>query len=105
MRMADTTRPARHGAVRGQDSRLDNGDVSKQGQTQDAHQPSRPTDDFWKEADWLFCQDEYYRPVEPGTFPLADGPSIYVGRLRGYGNAIVAPVAIEFIKAALAVMP
>lgn len=34
-------------------------------------------------------------------FPLAHGAAARVGRLRGYGNAIVAPVAEEFLRAAL----
>ena len=53
----------------------------------------------WSDADWLYCRDGKYRPVEPGTFPLAHGAPTRVGRLRGYGNAIVAPVAQEFIEA------
>ncbi|STT15344.1 C-5 cytosine-specific DNA methylase [Klebsiella pneumoniae] len=28
---------------------------------------------FWRDADWLFCRDGKWRPVEPGTFPLVDG--------------------------------
>ena len=58
-----------------------------------------PTNGFWRNAEWLYCRDEKYRAVEPGTFPLADGAAERVGRLRGYGNAIVAPVAEEFIRA------
>ena len=54
----------------------------------------------WDDADWLFCRDGKWRPVEPGTFPLAHGVSARVGRLRGYGNAIVPQVAVEVIKAA-----
>jgi DNA (cytosine-5)-methyltransferase 1 len=57
------------------------------------------TDGFWRDADWLFCRDGKWRPVEPGTFPLADGVPARVGRLRGYGNAIVPQVAAEFIQA------
>ena len=56
---------------------------------------------FWRDADWLLCRDGRWRPVEPGTFPLVDGASARVGRLRGYGNAIVAPQAEAFIKAFL----
>jgi len=59
---------------------------------------SRP----WAAADWLPCRDGASRPVEPGTFPLVDGTSNRVGRLRGYGNAIVPQVAATFIRAALA---
>lgn len=54
---------------------------------------------FWSDADWLGCRDGKFRPVEPGTFPLAHGIPARVGRLRGYGNAIVPQVAAEFIKA------
>lgn len=54
---------------------------------------------FWSDADWLGCRDGKFRPVEPGTFPLANGIPARVGRLRGYGNAIVPQVASEFIKA------
>lgn len=54
---------------------------------------------FWSDSDWLGCRDGKFRPVEPGTFPLANGIPSRVGRLRGYGNAIVPQVAAEFIKA------
>lgn len=56
------------------------------------------TNGFWRNADWLFCRDGHWRPVEPGTFPLAHGAAARVGRLRGYGNALVAPQAEAFIK-------
>jgi DNA (cytosine-5)-methyltransferase 1 len=49
-------------------------------------------------ADWLFCRDGKWRPVEPGTFPLAHGATARVGRLRAYGNAIVAPLAQAFVE-------
>lgn len=60
-----------------------------------------PTDGFWRDADWLGCRDDRWRPVEPGTFPLAHGLPERVGLLRGYGNAIVPQVAATFIGAAL----
>jgi DNA (cytosine-5)-methyltransferase 1 len=56
---------------------------------------------FWGASDWLFCRDGLWRPVEPGSFPLADGLPGRVAHLRGYGNAIVPQVAATFIKAAL----
>lgn len=40
----------------------------------------------------------YIKPVQPGTFPLANGSPERVGRLRGYGNAIVAPQAQAFCE-------
>lgn len=58
-----------------------------------------PTNGYWRDADWLLCRDDKWRPVEPGTFPLADGVAGRVGKLRAYGNAIVAPVTEEFIRA------
>lgn len=57
------------------------------------------TDGVWRAADWLLCRDGRWRPVEPGTFPLAHGVSGRMGLLRGYGNAIVPPLAAEFVTA------
>lgn len=57
------------------------------------------TDGVWRDPDWLLCRDDRWRPVEPGTFPLADGISGRMGLLRGYGNAIVPPLAAEFVMA------
>ncbi|MGX9739490.1 DNA cytosine methyltransferase [Pseudocitrobacter corydidari] len=70
---------------------------------------------FWRDADWLFCRDGKWRPVEPGTFPLVarfakslgHGKSSLramagrnrTGRLKGYGNAINAQAAAAFIGA------
>ncbi|MDX7988635.1 DNA cytosine methyltransferase [Xenorhabdus sp. 12] len=56
------------------------------------------TNGHWQNADWLGCRDGKWRPVEPGTFPLAHGITNRVGRLRAYDNAIVAPVAETFIR-------
>ena len=57
-----------------------------------------PLRGFWSGADWLWCRDSKYRPVEPGSFPLASRVPNRVGRLRAYGNAIVPQIAAEFIK-------
>ncbi|MDA5536449.1 DNA cytosine methyltransferase [Yersinia mollaretii] len=64
--------------------------------------PAGPVNGFWSDADWLLCRDGKWRPVEPGTFPLANGITNRVGRLRAYGNAINASAAEEFIRAYLA---
>jgi DNA (cytosine-5)-methyltransferase 1 len=60
---------------------------------------SSPLNSFWRDADWLFCRDGKWRPVEPGTFPLAHGLPARVVRLRGYGNAIVPQAAAQFVRA------
>jgi DNA (cytosine-5)-methyltransferase 1 len=64
-----------------------------------AEQQAHPHHGFWDAADWLWCRDGKWRPVEPGTFPLAHGLPARVGRLRGYGNAIVPQVAAAFVAA------
>jgi DNA (cytosine-5)-methyltransferase 1 len=60
---------------------------------------SAPVNGFWRNADWLFCRDGKWRPVEPGTFPLANGAPARVGRLRAYGNAINAEAAEAWVRA------
>jgi len=57
-----------------------------------------PTNGYWRAADWIWCRDKKWRPVEPGSAPLVDGSSARMVRLRGYGNAIVAPQAQAFIE-------
>lgn len=89
---------------------------------------SGATNGFWRNAVWLPCRDGRYRATEGTTQslvePLADGAARDLGfmriqggdeagffspliskgrrrqmRLRGYGNAIAAPVAEAFIRA------
>jgi DNA (cytosine-5)-methyltransferase 1 len=57
-----------------------------------------PLHGVWRDADWLFCRDGRWRPIEPGTFPLAARVPARVGRLRAYGNAIVPQLAAAFIR-------
>ncbi len=57
-----------------------------------------PINDFWRDADWLYGRDGWWRPVRPESFPLADGIPTRVGRLRTYGNAINIEAATAFIK-------
>jgi DNA (cytosine-5)-methyltransferase 1 len=65
-----------------------------------------PTHGFWALADWLLCRDPgapRWRPVEPGTFPLAPRLSAKLEQLRtlqihSWGNAINPQVAAAFIR-------
>lgn len=92
---------------------LDRGHFAPQGQP-----ATGPTNGYWRDADWLFCRDGKWRPVEPGSFPLVDGAAARVVRggsdglpidsdktgearvmrLRGYGNSINAVAAKAFIE-------
>ncbi len=65
---------------------------------------SNATAGFWRDPDWLGCRDGKWRPVRPGTFPLAHGAPVRVGRLRGYGDAINAQAAKAFIEAVMEVL-
>jgi len=87
------------------------GAVHEEGQARD-HASGRgeplAAGSYWDHCEWVACDDPRsfrWRQIEPGSFPLADGTPGRVGHLRAYGNAIVAPVATEFIKAALACRP
>jgi DNA (cytosine-5)-methyltransferase 1 len=79
------------------------------------------TNGFWGAADWLYCRDGKWRATQSTDERLADGianslgycrirdryslnPLVEkaenrVGRLKGFGNAIVAPQAQAFIAA------
>jgi DNA (cytosine-5)-methyltransferase 1 len=90
-----------------------------------------PLDGFWRGADWLWCRDGKWRPVEPELEPLVAGLPISMGKLppearrlaevaglharnllrakryrteslRGYGNSIVPWVAAQFVTAFIA---
>jgi DNA (cytosine-5)-methyltransferase 1 len=97
-------------------------------------QPQGGGGGWWSDAEWIPCRDGKWRPVEPGSFPLAhglpaglgrlsagqrgladlagaDGASLKrakayrVGSLRGYGNAIVAPAAETWVRCVMECMP
>ena len=61
--------------------------------------------DFWDQFDIAECRaidgSVQYRRIEPGLPPVADGLPNRVGRIRGFGNAIVPQLAATFIRAFL----
>lgn len=79
-----------------------------------------PTNGFWRAADWVWCQDLFWRPVKPNTSPLANVATSRVVRgvrsrtsaaenttearamrLKMYGNAINAESAKVFVQCAI----
>lgn len=96
-------RLARHGAIqRGRQHRCEPQDGETCGLVEGAEPAGADaTHGVWRDPDWLLCRDGRWRPVEPGSFPLADGIPGRMGQLRGYGNAIVPPLAAEFVTAFL----
>jgi len=107
-RQQETDRPAnRTGRCGGTsrtlaDAERDGGRANEQGrQAEGRAADGRTGDNPWQEFEWLPCRDGKARPTQPGLSPLAHGVPARVGRLRGYGNAIVPQVAAEFIKSYL----
>ena len=108
---------ATHGAGHGSESRAVIGLDAQGAGTLQAEHGTGPVNGHWRDADWLFCRDGKWRPVESGTFPLVDGTSFNlgsggalegksrVGMLRAAGNAIVAPLAAEFIRSFMECVP
>ena len=58
---------------------------------------------FWSDYEWLVGADGKARRAQSGIRLLAHGVPGRVGRLRGYGNAIVPPLAAEVIRALMEV--
>lgn len=73
------------------------------GYGEDGNQPGRKCSQSngsaWSGGVWIGCPDGKERIIEPSIPLLAHGVPNRVGRLRGYGNAIVPQVAAEFIAA------
>jgi DNA (cytosine-5)-methyltransferase 1 len=72
-----------------------------------AESTAGPTNGLWRTADWLLCRDGKWRPVEPGTFPLAHAGTFRnrVAALRGAGNAINVEAAKVWIETVMETTP
>lgn len=76
--------------------------------TRYGHQPAAThgsNGTFWADHEWLTCHDGKARRTKPGLRLLAHG---YAGRVAAWriaGNAIVAPLAAEVLKALMDVTP
>lgn len=57
---------------------------------------AEPTDgsgsDFWADREWIYCTDGKWRPIEPGTFPLAHGVPARLAKCRSASNAVVSKI-------------
>jgi DNA (cytosine-5)-methyltransferase 1 len=67
--------------------------------------PSNGGSEFWQYGEWVKCPDGKQRLIEPSIRLLAHGIPNRVGKLRGYGNAIVPQVAAQFIQAYMMAHP
>ena len=65
----------------------------------DQHGGRSSSSSFWSDHIWLTGADGKARRAQPGIPLLAHGIPNRVGKLRAYGNAIVAPLAKEVIIA------
>lgn len=70
---------------------------------QDEDRPVAPSSGPWDTYDIMHFTDGKKRRIEPGLAPLAHGIPARMVRLRGYGNAIVPPLAQEFIQAYMSI--
>ena len=116
-----------HSGVTGLQGRGSRGESTERGASAGHSRQSSPDSDagatngLWRDADWLYCRDDKWRATQSTDERLADGianslgycrirdryslnPLVEkaenrVGRLKGYGNAIVAEQAQAFIAA------
>ncbi len=51
---------------------------------------------FWADREWVYCTDHKWRPIEPGTFPLAHGVPERLAKCRAAGNSVV-PIIPEIL--------
>lgn len=82
VRLADTTSQRRFGR-RSSETSVEPATIERSERLRDAGaERTSPTNGFWRDADWLACRDDKWRPVEPSAQQVVDGLSAGVGCLR-----------------------
>ena len=97
--------PAQAGRQEGLSEIPDDADRRCLGSGRERHGISGRNGTFWSGAEWITCHDGKARRTEPGISLLAHGVPGRVAAWRGFGNAIVPPLAAGVIGALMDVLP
>ena len=99
------TRPQGHGKLRDLNGAQNGSTTERHGASGSLDNRTSAVNGFWRTADWLYCRDNSWRPVEPALELLVNGFPGRVGQLRAYGNAISPPLATVFIESVMELHP
>ena len=102
---ANDTRLQGHGKLRDLNGAQNRSTTERHGASGSLDNRTSAVNGFWQTADWLYCRDNSWRPVEPALEPLVNGFPGRVGQLRAYGNAISPPLATVFIESVMELHP
>ena len=102
---ANDTRPQGHGKLRDLNGAQNGSTTERHGASGSLDNRTSAVNGFWRTADWLYCRDNSWRPVEPALELLVNGFPGRVGQLRAYGNAISPPLATVFIESVMELHP
>ena len=97
--MADANSQSIRGGMPGEVVAASGGNESKTQERERIWADIGSSCDYWGNSEWVTGADGKSRRAQPGVRLLVNGVPNRVGRLRGYGNAIVPPLAAEVIKA------
>ncbi|MBX3017961.1 MAG: DNA cytosine methyltransferase [Bdellovibrionaceae bacterium] len=60
------------------------GSASEPGRRHGGASSAGPVNGYWADAEWIYCIDNKWRPVEPGTQQMVDGIAIALGFVRSH---------------------